>query len=210
MISYVKMPTATPQSIEAKILARIIRRGRGSVMVPTDFVDLGSRQAVDLALHRLVRKGTIRRLARGIYDYPKMHPVLGLLAPRPDAVAKAVAGREQARLQPTGAYAANLLGLSEQVPAKVVYLTDAQSRTVNIGAMTIQLRQTTPRNMATAGRLSGLVIQALRNLGQAHVTADRIAILKRELPADQRQELLTDIKFAPAWMHPVFRAIAED
>jgi hypothetical protein len=210
MISYMKMSTATPQSIEAKILARIIRRGRGSVMVPTDFIDLGSRQAVDLALHRLVRKGTIRRLARGIYDYPKTHPVLGLLAPHPDLVAKAVAGREQARLQPTGAYAANLLGLSEQVPAKVVYLTDSQSRTVSIGAMTIQLRQTTPRNMATAGRLSGLVIQALRNLGQAHVTADRIAILKRKLPADQRQELLKDIRFAPAWMHPVFRAIAED
>ncbi len=149
-------------------------------------------------------------MARGIYDYPKTHPVLGLLFPPPDAVAKAVAGREQARLQPAGAYAANLLGLSEQVPAKVVFLTDAQSRTVNIGATTIQLRQTTPRNMATAGRLSGLVIQALRDLGQAHVTADRIAILKRKLPADQRQELLKDIKFAPAWMHPIFRTIAED
>lgn len=205
-----KTSTTTSQSIEAKILARIIRRGRGSVMVPNDFVDLGSRQAVDLALHRLVCKGTIRRLARGIYDYPRTHSVLGILAPPPDAVAKAVAGREQARLQPTGAYAANLLGLSEQVPAKVVYLTDAQSRTVNIGAMTIQLRQTTLRNMATAGRLSGMVIQALRNLGQAHVTADRIAILKRKLPADQRQELLKDIKFAPAWMHPIFRSIAED
>ncbi len=179
-------------------------------MVPSDFVDLGSRQAVDLALHRLVRKGTIRRLTRGIYDYPKAHPVLGLLTPHPDDVAKAVARHERARLQPTGAYAANLLGLSEQVPAKVVYLTDARSRTVNIGAMTIQLRQTTLRNMATAGRISGMVIQALRNLGQAHVTADRIAILKRKLPADQRQELLKDIKFAPAWMHPVFRAIAED
>ncbi|MDY0171035.1 MAG: DUF6088 family protein [Thermoguttaceae bacterium] len=205
-----KTSTPTPQSIEARILARITRRGRGSVMVPTDFIDLGSRQAVDLALHRLVRRGTIRRLARGIYDYPKTHPVLGLLFPPPDAVAKAVAGREQARLQPTGAYAANLLGLSEQVPAKVVFLTDAQSRTVNIGAMTIQLRQTTPRNMATAGRLSGLVIQALRDLGQAHVTADRIALLKRKLPADQRQELLKDIKFAPAWMHPIFRTLAED
>lgn len=64
--------------------------------------------------------------------------------------------------------------------------------------------------MATAGRLSGLVIQALRNLGQAHITTDRIAKLKRKLPADQRQELLKDVKFAPAWMHPVFRAIAED
>jgi hypothetical protein len=202
--------TITPQSVEAKILARIIRHGRGSVMIPNDFVDLGSRQAVDLALHRLVRKGTIRRLTRGIYDYPKTHPVLGPLSPPPEAIAKAVAGREHARLQPAGAYAANLLSLSEQVPAKVIFLTDALSRTVQIGAMKIQLRQTTPRNMATAGRLSGLVIQAFRNLGKTHVTADRIAILKRNLPADQRRELIKDIKFAPAWMHPILRAIAED
>lgn len=187
-----------------------MRRGRGSVMTPSDFVDLGSRQAVDLALYRLVRKGTIRHLARGIYDYPKTHPVLGLLTPSPDVIVAAIAGRERARLQPTGGYAANLLGLSEQVPAKIVYLTDAQSRTIKIGTMTIQLRQSTPRNMATAGRLSGLVIQALRNLGRAHVTADRIAMLKGRLPADQRRTLLKDIKFAPVWMHPIFRALAED
>jgi len=77
-------------------------------MIPTDFLDLGSRQAVDLTLHRLVRKGTIRRLARGIYDYPKLHPVLGPLPPPPEGIAKAIAGRQQARLQPAGAYAANL------------------------------------------------------------------------------------------------------
>ena len=179
-------------------------------MIPTDFLDLGSRQAIDLALHRLVRKGTIRRLAWGIYDYPKMHPILGPLLPPPERIAKAIAGRQQARLQPAGAYAANLLGLSEQVPAKVVFLTDALSRTVQIGSMTIQLRQTTPRNMATAGRLSGLIIQAMHHLGKSHVTPDRIAPLKRTLPADKRQALIKDIKFAPTWMHPILRTLAED
>ncbi len=202
--------TTVPQSIEAKLLARIIGRGRGSAIIPADFLDLGSRQAVDLALHRLARKGTIRRLARGIYDYPKTHPVLGPLLPPPEAIAKAIAGRQQARLQPAGAYAANLLGLSEQVPAKVVFLTDALSRTVQIGTMEIQLRHTTPQNMATAGRLSGLIVQALRHLGKDHVTPDRIAHLKRTLPGDQRQALIRDIKFAPAWMHPILRALAED
>jgi uncharacterized protein DUF6088 len=210
MISYMTKSTLTPKSIDSKILARIVGRGRGVAMIPTDFLDLGSRQAVDLALHRLVRKGTIRRLARGIYDYPKMHPVLGPLLPPPEAIAKAVAGRQQARLQPAGAYAANLLGLSEQVPAKVVFLTDARSRIVEIGTMTIQLRQTTPRNMATAGQLSGLVIQALRHLGKAHVTPDRIAHLKRTIPPSERRSLVKDIKFAPAWMHPILRALAED
>src|SRR5271155_3041683 len=111
----------SPQSIDSRILATIHGRGRGSVFVPADFLDLGSREAVDVALHRLARKGTIRRLARGGYNFPKEHPVLGLLSPSANIVARALAGRDRTRLQPSGAYAANILGLSEQVPAKVVF-----------------------------------------------------------------------------------------
>jgi len=151
-----------PQSIDSQILAAISKRGRGAVFVPADFLGLGSRDAVDIVLHRLARKGTIRRLARGVYDFPEEHPVLGLLSPSAEAVATALAGRDHTRLQPAGAYAANALGLSEQVPAKAVFLTDGPSRTVKIGAMTIQLRRTTAKYMAAAGRLSGLLIQALR------------------------------------------------
>jgi hypothetical protein len=199
-----------PQSIDSKILAAIHGRGRGSVLVPADFLDLGSREAIDIALHRLARKGTIRRLARGVYDFPKQHPVLGLLSPSAQAVATALAGRDRIRLQPAGVYAANILGLSEQVPAKAVFLTDGPSRTVKIGPTTIQLRRTTARNMAAAGRLSGLLIQALRELGEEHVTPERRAHLKRTLPADKRREILKDLRLAPAWMHPIFRELAEE
>jgi hypothetical protein len=199
-----------PQSIDSRILAAIHSRGRGSVFVPADFLDLGSREAVDIALHRLARKETIRRLARGVYDFPKQHPVLGLLSPSAEAVARAIAGRDRTRLQPAGAYAANALGLSEQVPAKAVFLTDGPSRTVKIGPTTIQLKRTTARNMAAAGRLSGLLIQALRELGKEHVTPDRREHLKRTLPADKRRELIKDLKLAPAWMHPIFRELAEE
>src|SRR5438093_10773617 len=159
-----------PQSVDSRILARIHWFGRGSVFVSADFLDLGSRQAVDIVLHRLARKGTIRRLARGVYDFPKEHPVLGPLQPSAEAIASALAGRDRTRLQPAGAYVANALGLSEQVPAKATFLTDGPSRTVTIGPMTIQFRRTTPRNMEAAGRLSGLLMQALRELGEEHVT----------------------------------------
>jgi hypothetical protein len=179
------------------------------VLVPADFLNLGSREAIDLALHRLARKGTIRRLARGVYDFPKQHPVLGTLSPPADAVARALAGRDRTRLQPAGAYAANALGLSEQVPAKAVFLTDGPSRTVKIGPTTIQLRRTTARNMAAAGRLSGLLIQALRELGKEHVTPERREHLKRTLPVEKRRELIKDLRLAPAWMHPIFRELAE-
>jgi hypothetical protein len=196
------------QSIESRIVYRIRGSGRGSVVVPKDFLDLGSRAAVGLTLHRLAKKGLIRRLARGVYDFPKQHPLLGTLSPSAETIAHALAGRDHTRLQPAGAYAANALGLSEQVPAKAVFLTDGPSRTVKIGPMTIQLRRTTPRNMAAAGRLSGLLIQALRELGKDHVTPAHVARLKRTLSAEQRGELLKDLTLAPAWMHPIFRQLA--
>ena len=196
-------------SIENKILSRIYGFKRGSIFTPSHFLDLGTRQAVDLALHRLVKKKTLRRLARGLYEYPREHPELGLLSPDIQKVAKALAGKDRIRLQPAGAYAANLLGLSEQVPAKVVFLTDGSSRTVKIGRQEIQLRQTTPRNMAAAGRLSGLLMQAFRHLGREHITTKRMAHLKRTLPAQERKQLIKDLPLAPTWMHPFFRQLAE-
>jgi hypothetical protein len=199
-----------PNSTDDQILKAINGLGHGAVFVPTDFLSCGSRQAVDVVLHRLVRKGTIRRLARGIYDFPKVHPKLGKLLPSPEKIAEALVGRDCTRIQPTGAYAANILGLSEQVPAKVVFLTDGPSRTVKIGTTTIQLRRTTPKNMAMAGRLSGLLVQALRELGKEHITPERIEHLKRTIPLNARQELLKDIRFAPEWMHSIFKELAEE
>jgi len=202
--------TKISKSIDSKILEDIYHRGQGAVFVPADFLDLGSRQSVDIALHRLVRKGTIRRLARGIYDFPGEHPKLGKLQPSPEKIAEALVDRDCTRIQPTGAYAANILGLSEQVPAKIVFLTDGPSRTVKIGAITIQLRRTTPKNMAMAGRLSGLLVQALRELGKENITAKRLEHLMRILPINQRRELLKDIRLAPEWMHSIFRKLAEE
>src|ERR1035437_3499183 len=198
------------KSIDSRVLTAIRSRGRGSVFVPTDFLEIGSREAVDITLYRLARKGTIRRLARGVYDFPKEHPLLGPLSPSAEAVAKALAGRDRTRLQPAGAYAANALGLSEQVPAKAVFLTDGPTRTVKIGRTTIQLRRTTAKNMAAARRLSGLLIPALREVGEQHVTPGGRGHLQRTIPADKRRELLKDLPLAPAWMHPIFRELAQE
>ena len=197
------------KTIDASLRSRIYGSGRGAAFTPNDFLDLGSRDAVDKALSRLVIKGTVRRLARGLYEYPREHPELGRLSPDIERVAKALAGKDRIRLQPTGAYATNLLGLSEQVPAKVVFLTDGPSRNVKIGRQEIQLRRTTPRNMAAAGRLSGLLMQAFRHLGQTQITTDRLTHLKNTLPAKERFQLLKDLPLAPAWMHPLFRQLAE-
>lgn len=198
------------QSVDSKILNRIYGSGRGVVFTPCHFLGIGSRDAVDKVLSRLALKGTIRRLARGLYDYPKNHPVMGILSPSPDRIAGAIAGKHGIRLQPSGAYAANLLGLSTQVPAKIVYLTDGPSRTVRVGNQEIRLQRTTPRNMRSAGRISGLVIQALRHVGQKHVDDAVIQSLHRKLSTRDRKQLLQDIAFAPAWMGAYLRALARE
>ena len=195
-------------SIDSKVLARVYGLGRGSVFTPERFQDLGGPKAVLHALARHTDAGTIRRLARGLYDYPKKHPKLGLLEPSTDKIAEALAGRDALRLQPTGAYAANLLGLSTQVPMKVVYLTDGRSRTVQIDSRQITLKHTTPRNMATAGKISGLVIQALRHIGQPHVDDNIIAQLSHRLDQQARKQLMKDIRYAPAWIAEIFRQLA--
>lgn len=202
--------TKSPKSVESTIFSRVKRWGRGTVVLSTHFFDLGTREAIDLALHRLAKSGNIRRIARGVYDYPIIDPLLGELTPTIEAITKALTHRDKIRLQPSGAYALNLLGLTEQVPAKIVFLTEGDSRKLKIGSLEIELRRTTPKNMASAGRLSGLVIQAFRTLGKAHVTPEQIQHLKKTVPPKERKTLLKDIPLAPVWMHAIFRELAED
>jgi hypothetical protein len=196
-------------SVDSKVAERIQSHGEGWVFTPQDFCDLGTRTAVASALKRAKAMGSIRLLGRGLYDAPREHPVLGKLWPDIDVVGKALERKEGIRLQPTGVYAANLLGLSEQVPVKVVFLTDGASRTVSVGPTQISLTRTTPRNMTAAGRLSALVIQAFRSLGGAHITPERIARLRESLPAPERASLLQDIALAPEWMHAYLREVAQ-
>ena len=197
------------QSIDNKLISMVYSRGSGFVFTPKLFSSLGDPRVVGTVLTRLSRKGTIRRLARGLYDYPRKHDELGLLAPSIDDVAHALKGRDAVRLQPSGAYAANLLGLSDQVPMRVVFLTDGPSKNVKLGQQEIILKRTTPRNMATAGRTSGLVIQALRHLGQRHTDDTVLHALKSRLSDGDKKQLIKDLQYAPAWIADIIRNIAK-
>jgi hypothetical protein len=196
------------ESTDTLVLQRITAAAGGWVFTPADFADTGSRDAVASALKRHKAAGRIRQLGRGLYDVPRTHKLLGLLWPSVESVVQALERKDGLRFAPSGVYAANLLGLSEQVPAKVVYLTDGAARSIKVGPQVIRLQRTTPRNMATAGRLSGLVIQAFKSLGAVHITPARIARL-RQLPAVERAKLLDDLSLAPAWMRPHMIDIAK-
>lgn len=189
-------------------MKRVRGRGRGSAATPADFLDLGSRAAVDQSLSRLVKKRLLTRVARGVYSYPQMNRLIGEVSPSPEEVAKALARRGCRKLLPSGALAANLLGLSEQVPSKVEYLTDGPPCRVMVKRMPVELKRTTPRNLATAGRVSGVVIQALRFLRRQQVNQELVERLRERLQPAERRQLVKDIPYAPAWMAPIFREVA--
>jgi len=200
----------THNSTADRIRQRVQKAEPDTVFHAGQFLDMDTRTAVDKALSRLVASGALKRLARGLYYQPKTHPVLGDILPPVEAVAKALADRDHVKLQPFGGYAANLLRLSEQVPARVVFLTDGKSRKIRYGNQTIELRQASPRMMAAAGRMTGLLIAGLRYIGKANVTPDRVAHLRKLLSPEDRRQLLDDITLAPAWMHLYFGAIAQE
>ncbi|MGE3342588.1 MAG: DUF6088 family protein [Vicinamibacterales bacterium] len=197
------------QSTDKSVLSRIYGHGRGWVFSPRDFLDLGPRTAIASALKRHKDAGRIRQLARGLYDYPKAHPTLGPLTPSVDAIARALAGRDATRLLPASGYAANLLGLTSQVPMKAVFLTDGPTRHVRVGRQEIILKRTTPRAMASAGRITGLVAQAIRFLGPARTDAAALTKLRARLSDKDKRQLRADLRYQPAWIADAFRQLTE-
>ena len=191
-----------------KISRRLEKMGAGAVFTRADFLDLGTTDNVGMILSRLQSAGKIRRIGRGLYESPRTHPVLGQLSPQPEAIMKATSRRTGIRLLPSGAQAANLLRLTEQVPARVVYQTDGASRTIKESHRTIELQHRSPRGMAAAGRMSGLVFAALREIGKANLTPERVSALRKILSPNDRRRLIKDLRLAPAWMHPHLRRIA--
>jgi len=196
------------RSTASKIINRVSVKGRGSVWSPTDFLDLGTRDAVDQSLSRLVRRGFLRRIARGVYAYPLLSGRLGALTPPPDDVAAALAKAKGGRVQVSGARAANELGLSTQVPAQAVYLTDGPSRTVKVGRQVIRLKHVTSTQMAGAGTKAGMVIQALRYLGRG-VDPGVLGRLAPQLSPADRRILRKSASAAPGWVQPALRQLAQ-
>ena len=204
------MRTAISPSLEGRIIASVKRRGRGYVFFGEDFLPFGSPEGVRQALSRLARTGTIRRIGVGLYHFPVINEKLGgELPPSMDTVAHAIARRTGSRIVATGAQAANLLGLSTQVPAKPIYLTNASSRSVGVGNYSIAFRHVGPRRIGIKHDISVLVFEALRYIGQANVNDQVVDRLRHSLPADAKARLRRDLPRASIWMRPIVQRITE-
>ncbi len=189
-------------SISDSILRRIRGKRRGWVFTPKNFIDLGPRNLVDTALHRLLKKGIIRKLGRGIYDFPIKHPKLGTLSANPDTIAKAIAAKTGDTIQPSGARLANQLGLDTQVPAKPSYITSGKPKQKKILNYPIKLTHSkwitnTPLNINASK-----VINALHHLGRNGITADTIKKCKKILTNRDKSQIKKQLAKLPDWLVP--------
>ncbi len=198
-------------SMQDKIVDLLHRHGRGKVFTPKDFLDIGSREAVDQALSRLAKAQTVQRLGRGLYCYPKINKRLGIaIPPDVDEIADALARQTGSRIAPSGATAANRLGLSTQIPAKPVYLTDGRSRQERVGNFVIVVKHVAPKELPVGNRTSATVLQALRHLGKDAVDSTVVSRIRNALSSRNRSQLLQDARYTTDWIADAVRKIAED
>lgn len=192
-------------SVEKQIERSIKSKPKGSLVIPDDYLTIGSSEAIRKSLDRLEDKKIIIRVAHGIYVRPKISKLIGLLAPSAEEVAEAIAKRDRIRTVPAGSYALNALGLSTQVPMNIVLLTDGSPRVIKVGKRTIKFKKTTPKNLLAKGKISRLAIQALKEIGNGKVTEEEeqkvLALLKKE----DEKDLKHDIALAPVWIHKIMK-----
>jgi len=195
------------ESIETQIIDRIKKAGRGVLFFTENFVSYGSAEAVSKALQRLTNSGELDRVATGIYVRPVIDNVIGKVPPSIEAIAKAIAKRDKARIVPSGAYALNRLGLSTQVPVNVVFLTDGSARRIKIGKRNIMFKKASPKNVATVGEISGLAIQALKVTGREKVLDNEIKHIQELLKNEKPTRLEHDIRLAPVWIREIMKPV---
>ena len=198
------------QSIEKQIEKSIKSKPIGSLVVPDDYLSYGTSDAIRKALDRLEDKQVIVRVAQGIYVRPKISKLIGPLVPTAEEVAEAIAKRDRIRTVPTGSYALNALGLSPQMPMNIVLLTDGSPRVIKVGKRTIKFKKTTPKNLMAKGKISRLVIQALKEIGNGNVTEEEEQKIIELLKKEDKKDFMHDLALAPEWVKKIMKKALGD
>ena len=189
------------QTTNSNIIIYLKRNRRGKIFFADEFRKFGTNEAVRQSLSRLCRNNFLIRLSAGIYLYPKIDSEIGVIYPSIENVAKTIAKREKIRMIPTGTYALNALGLSTQVPAKVVFLTDGTARVVKVGKRaTIKFKRTVAKNLSYKGKISLLAISALKEIGKDKATTEQLQKIKEALQHEKRENVIYDAGLAPVWI----------
>lgn len=199
------------QPIEQKVLSRIYGRGRGWAFTKIDFIADFGEANIHQALSTLAKAGTIRRVCRGVYDYPRYSELLGqVLSPDIDQVAQALARKFNWRIQPSGDAALNLLGLSTQVPGRWVYLSDGPSRQYVIGKHALEFKKSVLKDVGFKYRESGPIVQALKALGKEHVDQTSIETIRKRVDLKSCDRILKDTRAVTGWVYQAIKQICRE
>lgn len=191
-----------------QILSRIESMAKGEVFIISDFSDLADEATVRKALSRLEEDGIIRRIMRGVYENPKFNNFLGeYVKPHPDKIAKALARNYGWTIVPCGDTALNMLGLSTQVPAVWLYVSDGNYREYTCGNFVIQFKRTTNKEISKISFKTALVIQAIKALGKDKITGDVIEKIRSLTTDKEKEQMFVEAKYATAWIYDVIKEI---
>lgn len=187
-------------SISKEISQKVGRTRRGKPFRSNDFLELGSRAAVDQALWRLVKAGEIKRIKRGVFVKPKKNAYVGEVLPGPVEIAEYFARQSGNRVGISGAEAARRFGFTTQVSSQTVFLTNGPNQKYDLGNLEVRLRHVAPRKVALAGRPAGEALSALWYLGNDEVTPQTFEQIKERLPAGEFAALTNRQEIMPGWM----------
>ena len=181
-----------------------------SVFVAADFADISDRAKIGVCLNRLEEEGIIKRILRGVYYKPEFNSFLGeYVAPNPDTVANALARNYGWTIVPCGDTALNLLGLSEQVPAQWVYVSDGAYREYSYGNATLYFKRTAKKELSNMSPKSALIVQALKTCGKDGVTPKMIERLRSVTTDEERKALLSETQYATSWIYETIKEICQ-
>lgn len=198
------------EPIHKKIEHQIEQKKPGEIIFPNEFKGLGTEAAIKMTLHRLVKNGILQRIAHGIFMVPKHDLVFGMLQPPLEDIAMAIAKKEKIKIKPAGAYALNKLGLSTQVPTRLVYITDGPRKKIHIGKNEIVFKQSTPKKLALQGELSSLIIQALEEINPDTLDNKTLKKLAFLLQTENPKKLQHDLQLAPAKVNDFIYKLLKD
>ena len=185
-------------SVCHQIESRIKRLKSGQIIQPSDFKDLGTSTAIRKTLSRLVEQKVLVRMGQGIYVIPTYDKEFGEILPSMKEIATSLAKKEHVKIIPTGQYALNKIGLSTQVPMKMVFLTNGTKKNITIGKSSIVFQPTTTKKLAMIGTISSLLFLGLEELDLNQLDQSELEKIRNLLRKEDEKKLKHDLKLAPS------------
>ena len=179
-----------------------------SIFFISDYVNLGSAETIRKILHEATITGVLEKVGHGIYVKPKISRFGNVPVPL-EKIAREIADRDKCEILPTGTTAANLIGLSTQVPMNLSYITTGSTRTIKIGERKISFRHASPKNFAAKGTVIPLLIQGLREIGEDNVSGAENEVIRKFIDKRQDPYLRDDLLLAPAWIQRIIRKLIQ-